>query len=389
MSTATAMTRTTATHTSTSAVPNPICPKCGCKRTVKKGKRRNRMQTLQIYECSECLHHFTAGAAGKNKSYPLKTILDAVSTFNLGHSLTETQQTIRRRFHLDIPERTISSWLAEHRPLTTYARLRKSCRQLFSPEAIIRSHTFYHQQVYRFQVHQAKLALLLKGNGHPQEQQERERVTKLADYFASITKNFPHHLFQSAEHRSSKFPTELHPRVERKENHATRLAALALPTSPNNKKRHETLQRFMLINDSVTVAVEIPVYLTQEDVHSYQAQGLNLNFQAEVITGHIDFVQIRNGYVHILDYKPEAKKEKHAHVQLTIYALALARRTGLKLKDFKCAWFDENDYFEFFPLTGVYTGRHKHFMNASCRAHKIIMKSPTSLMSKESELAQP
>jgi len=41
-------------------------------------------------------------------------------------------------------------------------------------------------------------------------------------------------------------------------------------------------------------------------------------------------------------------------VQLTIYALALARRIGLPLKLFKCAWFDEKDYFEFYPLTGVY-----------------------------------
>ncbi|HET7209338.1 MAG TPA: hypothetical protein VFI95_22370, partial [Terriglobales bacterium] len=201
MSTATVTSRTSATYAGTAAAPNPLCPKCGCKRAVKKGKRRNRMQTRQIYECSECLHHFTAVAAGKNKSYPLKTILEAISTFNLGHSLTKTQQIIRRRFHLDIPERTISSWLAEHRPLTTYARLRRSCRQLFSPEAIIRSHTFYHQQVYRFQMHQAKLANLL--NSELQDQYQHS--AKLASYLASITKNFPHHLFQSAEHRSSKF----------------------------------------------------------------------------------------------------------------------------------------------------------------------------------------
>ena len=63
------------------------------------------------------------------------------------------------------------------------------------------------------------------------------------------------------------------------------------------------------------------------------------------------------GYLQILDYKPEARKEKHAHVQLTIYALALARRANLPLKNFKCAWFDEKDYFEFFHLKGVYQPR--------------------------------
>ncbi len=179
-------------------------------------------------------------------------------------------------------------------------------------------------------------------------------LQNLRSYFDTVGPDYPHHLLTSALERSSKFPADFKPRITRKENHATQLAALALPTSPNNKKRHETLQRFMLLNDSVTVAVEVPVYLAREDIAYYRARGFNLNIDAEVITGHIDFLQIRNGFIHILDYKPEARKEKHAHVQLTIYALALARRVDLPLKAFKCARFDEHDYFEFFPLTGVY-----------------------------------
>lgn len=35
-------------------------------------------------------------------------------------------------------------------------------------------------------------------------------------------------------------------------------------------------------------------------------------------------------------------------------ALALASRTKLAVKDFKCAWFDSNNYYEFFPLHAVY-----------------------------------
>jgi len=113
----------------------------------------------------------------------------------------------------------------------------------------------------------------------------------------------------------------------------------------------------MLVNDSVTVAVEIPVFLTREDLSYYRSRGFDLEFESDIITGHIDFLQIRNGYIHLLDYKPAARKETHAHVQLTIYALALARRARLPLKAFKCGWSDEKDYFEFFPLTGVY-GTH-------------------------------
>jgi ATP-dependent exoDNAse (exonuclease V) beta subunit len=82
--------------------------------------------------------------------------------------------------------------------------------------------------------------------------------------------------------------------------------------------------------------------------------------ESDIITGHIDFLQIRNGYIHLLDYKSAARKETHAHVQLTIYALALGRRAGLPLKAFKCDWFDEKDYFEFFPLTEVYMPTFKN-----------------------------
>lgn len=39
--------------------------------------------------------------------------------------------------------------------------------------------------------------------------------------------------------------------------------------------------------------------------------------------------------------------------QLIVYALAFASRTRLPVKLLKCAWFDEKDYFEYFPLQAV------------------------------------
>jgi len=346
--TASRPTETSASRASTRLPRNtkdgPPCPECQCPNTIRKGKRRNHMRALQVYQCRECMRRFTLGDASKHKSYPLKVILDTLSTFNTGHSLSETQAIIRRRFHVDIPERTMSAWLTEHRELATFARLRSDAKakENFDPKDVIRTYTLEHRQVYRFQVHQAKLGML-GGN-----------LAGLKAYFDTVGPTYPHHLFTDSVHRSSKFPAEFNPPITRKENHATRLAALALPTSPNNRKRHETLKHFMLLNDSVTVAIEIPIYLTQDDIAYYRSRGFDLAFDADVITGHIDFLQIRNGFLHILDYKPEARKEKHAHVQLTIYALALARRANLRLKMFKCAWFDEKDYFEFFPLKAVY-----------------------------------
>lgn len=102
---------------------------------------------------------------------------------------------------------------------------------------------------------------------------------------------------------------------------------------------------------------KLPVYLTREDIGYFRSRGFYLSFHSNIITGHIDFLQIRNGCLHILDYKPEARKEKHAHVQLTIYALALSRRANLPPKEFKCGWFDEKEYCEFFPLKGVYSSK--------------------------------
>jgi hypothetical protein len=306
---------------------------------------------VPIFQCNECSHRF-GGTPGKHKSYPLKHILEAVSTYHLGHSVSETLRILRQRAHLDVPERTVRSWIATYRKLATYARLRNAAGKLFPPARIIQARDLAHQQVYRFQVHMGKLELLLEAPAH-------ERYAPLKAYFTTVQGDFPHNLFLEPHHRSSTFPASLRPEVQEKQNHATALAKLVLPTSPSNKRRHETLQRFMLVNDSVTVAVEIPIYLTAQDLAYYRTRGFRLDFESRIITGHIDFLQIRNGYLHILDYKPEARKEKHAHVQLTIYALALSRRLNLPLKNFKCAWFDEHAYFEFFPLQSVYRPSHR------------------------------
>lgn len=77
-----------------------------------------------------------------------------------------------------------------------------------------------------------------------------------------------------------------------------------------------------------------------------------------LLTGHIDILQVRNGVVHILDYKPQAHREKPIE-QLTWYTMALSRLTGLRIFNFKCAWFDEKEYYEFYPLHVIYKLRSR------------------------------
>jgi len=84
---------------------------------------------------------------------------------------------------------------------------------------------------------------------------------------------------------------------------------------------------------------------------SFVPEAANVGAVRTPLTGHIDFLQVRNGCVHVLDYKPDARTNRPI-AQLAIYALALTRRIpGLKLFDIKCAWFNEHEYCEMFPRT--------------------------------------
>src|SRR5713101_9107024 len=121
---------------SKSTQPTPACTRWSSKFTIKKGRRLNRYRILRVFQCRECLYKYTA-AAGKNKTYTPRVILETVSTYNLGNSVSETQGVIRKRLHVDIPEGTIRSWIRAHKPLTTYARLRAIGRKLFDPDAMI------------------------------------------------------------------------------------------------------------------------------------------------------------------------------------------------------------------------------------------------------------
>jgi ATP-dependent exoDNAse (exonuclease V) beta subunit len=98
----------------------------------------------------------------------------------------------------------------------------------------------------------------------------------------------------------------------------------------------------------------VPIWLTPDNIAALEREHrirlLPEGTGAGSITGHIDFLQVRNGAVHILDYKPHARADKPI-AQLMIYALALTRLVGLRLFDIKCAWFDEEEYCKFFPRT--------------------------------------
>jgi len=195
---------------------------------------------------------------------------------------------------------------------------------------------------------------------NPKEEGDK-RFAPLAEFLEHVPTDCPHELFSgegNSKARASQagnFANTTHAIVNIRENAATETAALIIPAVGNNKLRHETLQRFMLANDSVTLAVEIPIWLRESDIVAIDERwGISLApklpEEERVVTGHIDFIQVRNGAVHLLDYKPNATTNK-PFAQLTIYALALSHMTGIAIFYFKCAWFNEHQYCEFFPRT--------------------------------------
>jgi transposase-like protein len=344
------------------------CPRCTSKKITTKGRRKKKLEAIRLYRCQTCNHRFSPGPRPlRNKTYPVAEIIDGLTHYNRGHSLEETARRISSRHGCNIAASTVSRWLQAHPGLTTYRRLRAKGRRLFSPPMIIRFTKLFHKQVYEFGYHRAKLAFLRDG-AHDERRAGDTPFSGLGDFLESVPRSCPHALFKRddgarASSLAHNFLSLDRLVVTEKQNTATDMAALIIPACGSNRDRHPKLQRFMLANDSTTVAVEVPIWLREDDIAALEArygitivpkQPLDSNnpsagHRPRCITGHIDFLQVRNGAVHIIDYKPDARTNKPI-AQLSIYALALTRLVpGLRLFDIKCAWFNENCYNEFFP----------------------------------------
>jgi transposase-like protein len=347
-----------------------VCPTCHGRRIVRDGLRKNSFRQLQIYWCKDCRGHFSSLTGLKGIKYPPRVIARSLCLYHLGYSQEETARRIASEHRITVPRRTISDWISGYRSITTFHRLRAQAVEQFG-HGMLKERTLNHQQVYQYKVHLAKLALT--AGAVP-----RDVSAKVKDYLLSVFENFPDSLFQDdgkanfdqqapvidgsqerqqqpAGMRSSKSRFEMLPldRIE-KQNLANDLAALGLLLARKNRDRHPSVQDFMLANDSCTIACEVPVYLTGEEIAYYKSKGffVTLPESPKPITGHIDIVQARNGLIHLLDYKPKARHIDPVN-QLVVYALAFASRTRLPVKVLKCAWFDEKDYFEFFPLQAI------------------------------------
>lgn len=305
------------------------CPYCEHKNIIKKGKRKTKYTLKQIFYCKSCKKYFVDKEL-PGKTYPATVVINAVNYYNLGYTFKETSSLINRRFKVKTSKSSIKRWVSEYSNVCSFNKIRKQVFKDYKKGDVVFTKSFKHQGLeYIFKYHKAKL------------EQKRLLFSGLFYYLKSLEKDLRNDFFDGGT-RCSQTNFKINFKVDikkfSKKNQACHLCQLASYSVSNNRKKHEIIEDFMLLNDIATVACEVPVWFWDKELDTG-------------ISGHIDLLQIRSGKIYVLDLKPDAKHENEQKVvsQLYLYARGLSYRTGIPLKIFRCAWFDENDYYEFLP----------------------------------------
>jgi transposase-like protein len=297
------------------------CPYCGKKYVVKRGLRKSRFGKKQLYFCKLCRRKFV-DRSFRHRTYSPRVIYHSLISYNLGNTLEQTSKLVNRRFKVRTSPSTIHTWIKEFRQLCPISAARKQF--LNGIEEPLVSSTFIHQELeYRFLCHLGKLRAA------------ETSFPSLAGYVRQFEKGCPDAFFKAGSRCSQPIFTVRAP-VRKERNLACEMAGFAVKAARTNYERHGLVENFFLASDLATIACEVPVW--------YWEKSVDIG-----VTGHIDILQVRNGLVYIMDYKPLAHKEKSAHRQLYHYASALSFRAGVPMKQIRCAWFDSNSYYEYSP----------------------------------------
>ena len=107
----------TAPHTNK---PPGACPHCGSHSISRKGVRKKKLEIVQLWHCASCKRNFTPGpAALRNKTYPIRVVLQALTLYNLGYSLNETAKRLKSKSGRAVSPSTIATWIGAHKEHTT------------------------------------------------------------------------------------------------------------------------------------------------------------------------------------------------------------------------------------------------------------------------------
>jgi hypothetical protein len=165
----------------------------------------------------------------------------------------------------------------------------------------------------------------------------------LKDYLNSMTVDCPNHFFLVPPYCSD-VDVILPIKLSRERTHELTNYAGESLNEKKYKSAHENVQTYLLEKDSSTIATEVPVWATSEEL---EILAIVFSPTSCTLTGHIDVIRFNEGFVEIWDYKPAAFQEKYAASQVFFYALMLSKRTGIPLSKIKCGYFDPSDAFTF------------------------------------------
>ncbi len=197
---------------------------------------------------------------------------------------------------------------------------------------MIKSATFKHGWWYHYRVHELKMRAL------------SSKFPELKKFLESVFTCCPHSYFEIGP-RSSKLRNKIP--VDTLQILGHEVSALTKAGLTENEGRfasaHSKVQMYMLENDRNTIAMEVPLWVTPDEMDS------SILKISEPLTGHIDVLRIEDGKIWIWDYKPNASLEKFASTQVFMYAYMLSKRTGIPLDNFMCGYFDSANAYIFEP----------------------------------------
>ncbi|MBM3199569.1 IS1 family transposase [Candidatus Woesearchaeota archaeon] len=296
------------------------CPYCGGSSIIKRGIRKLKTKKKQRYFCNSCHHRFSLSFERKRSS--IKVVLSSVCAYNQGLNCEEVRDIVYRNHNVLLHKSTIARWVKEYD--LGYLSIRQTVLSKHKHPLIIGRVFKHFGIVYNFRCHKGKLEAFGKFQG-------------LKRFVFKVIGGVDGRYFIEDNERCSQLRKETSVNLKVIDNaKLSRVVGSVLKLVANNRQRHSIVETLMLNCDRDTVAVEVPVWYWDKD--------RNVG-----VCGHIDILQVKYGKAWVLDYKPNAEQEDIDKVvsQLSSYALALSFRTGVRLEDVKCGWFDESKMYLF------------------------------------------
>jgi len=90
------------------------CPKCKSKSIIKRGKRYNKSNTKQLYQCNKCNLTFMKQDGFERMRHDKKIITRAIHMNNDGLSLFQVQNHLWQHDGIKVTRKTISDWTKKY-----------------------------------------------------------------------------------------------------------------------------------------------------------------------------------------------------------------------------------------------------------------------------------